>query len=138
MPLHTHLNSKYGCALHPLSAEVSDLVITTFPTEKHHKLETMTNSDHISPEMFLRAGREIYRTDKTIKRTHAIHCDVAKFRGLFGTVPYICSVLWGMVNPLVTIHPKTRICHLLWALLLMKDYSTEVQNGPFVAVHDKT
>jgi hypothetical protein len=99
----------------------------------------MTDPDRdIPPEMFLRAGRDIYRTEKTVKRHHAIHCDVEKFRGIFGTVPYICSVLWRMINPLITIDPKTRLCHLLWALLLMKDYSTEVQNGSFVGVDDKT
>jgi hypothetical protein len=54
-------------------------------------------------------------------------------------VPCICSVLWGMVDPLVTIDPKTRICpHLLWALLMMNDYLTEVQNGTRVGVDDTT
>jgi hypothetical protein len=58
----------------------------------------MTNPEDIPPELFLRAGREIYRTEKSIKRNHAIHCDVQKFRGIFGTVPYICSILWRIKN----------------------------------------
>jgi hypothetical protein len=99
----------------------------------------MANADHIAPEMFLQAGREICRTDKTVKKAHLIHCDVAKFRSMFRTVPCICSVLWGiLVNPLVSIDPKTRICHLLWALLLMFDCSTETQNGTRVGVDETT
>jgi hypothetical protein len=39
-----------------------------------------------------------------------------------------------MVDPLNTISRKSRIFHLLWALLLMNDYSTEVINASYVGV----
>jgi hypothetical protein len=95
-------------------------------------------NDTISPETFLDQGRGIYLRGKDIHRIHDHHRDIARFRSIFGTVPFICSMLWEMVDPLVTIDPKTRPFHLLWALLLMFSYSTEVQNGSFVGTDDKT
>ena len=47
------------------------------------------------------------------------------FKSLFGVTPSICATLWVMLDPLHNI-PGSLPCHLLWSLLLMKVYATEV------------
>jgi hypothetical protein len=60
------------------------------------------------------------------------------FRTYFGTFPLICSVLWAKVDPLNTISLRARPIHLLWALLFMKQYSTENFHGDIVGCDQKT
>ena len=82
----------------------------------------------------MESGREIYRRGKKFKRHLTMNREIETFNNIFGTVPFICSLLWTKVDPLNTICCKSRIVHLLWALLLMNDYSTEVINASYVGV----
>ena len=88
----------------------------------------------VPPEAFLESGREISRRGKKFFRHRNRDREIEAFNDIFGTVPSICSLLWTMVDPLNTISSKSRIFHLLWALLLMNDYSTEVINASYVGV----
>ena len=82
----------------------------------------------------MESGREIYRRGKKFKRHLTMNREIETFNNIFGTVPFICSLLWTKVDPLNTICCKSHIVHLLWALLLMNDYSTEVINASYVGV----
>jgi hypothetical protein len=88
----------------------------------------------VPPEAFLESGREITRRGKKFLHHRKKDREIGAFNDIFGTVPSICSLLWTMVDPLNTISRKSRIFHLLWALLLMNDYSTEVINASYVGV----
>ena len=63
-----------------------------------------------------------------------------RFRSFFGTTPGICAHLWEMLTPEVTLPNGARKCHLLWALLFLKQYNTDHVNSSIVgtAVDEKT
>lgn len=49
-----------------------------------------------------------------------------KFRSLFGTSPLVCSKVWNKLNDeSVNTRSEGEPKHLLWALILLKTYSTE-------------
>ena len=59
-----------------------------------------------------------------------------KFRSFFGTTPLVCFVSWDMLSP---VRPrKSAPKHLLWALMLLKNYSTESVNAGLTDVDEKT
>ena len=59
-----------------------------------------------------------------------------KFRSFFGTNPLVCFVTWDMLSP---VRPrKSAPKHLLWALMLLKNYSTESVNAGLTDVDEKT
>ena len=59
-----------------------------------------------------------------------------RFRGFFGTSPIVCLVAWDMLTAL---RPrKSTPNHLLWALILLKQYNTETVNAALVGVNEKT
>ena len=60
------------------------------------------------------------------------------FRAFFGTWPCICAELWRLVDPYETIHPDSLAVHLLWALLLMCNYSIEAMNASLVGCDEDT
>lgn len=80
---------------------------------------------HLSEETFRQLGNEIIGR----RRNHNLFpADVTEkrcFHAFFGTSPFICALLWAMIEPSKTLprghHPK----HLLWALMFMKIYATE-------------
>lgn len=59
-----------------------------------------------------------------------------KFRAFFGTSPTVCFAVWNML--LVHRPRKSTPEHLLWALLLLKQYSIESVNAALVGVSEKT
>lgn len=58
-----------------------------------------------------------------------------KFRAFFGTSPMVCVVVWDML-----IHRPNKLTpeHLLWGLLLLKQYNIESINATLVGVSEKT
>jgi hypothetical protein len=67
-----------------------------------------------------------------------VHKDLEKFQIFFGTWPNICAELWRRIDPVRNINSKSLTMHLLWALLLMCQYSQEVISGALVGVHQET
>ena len=59
-----------------------------------------------------------------------------KFRSFFGTTPLVCVVIWDML--LLDRPRKSAPQHLLWALMLLKHYSTESINAALTGVSEKT
>ena len=60
------------------------------------------------------------------------------FHAFFSTSPCICAELWHRIDPYENIHPKTKAVHLLWALLLMTNYSIEAVNAALVGCDEDT
>ena len=59
-----------------------------------------------------------------------------KFRAFFGTSPMVCVTVWDML--LFHRPRKSTPEHLLWALLLLKQYNIESVNAALVGVSEKT
>lgn len=79
--------------------------------------------DNIDEETFRRLGNEIMGRRNG---RYAAQCtEKRRFHAFFGTTPFICALLWAMIEPSRTLprgyHPK----HLLWALMFMKVYASE-------------
>lgn len=59
-----------------------------------------------------------------------------KFRAFFGTSPEVCAILW---NKLSEQRPQNSSpVHLLWGLMLLKQYQIESVNSTLVGVTEKT
>ena len=59
-----------------------------------------------------------------------------KFRAFFGTSPEVCAILW---NKLFEKRPQNSSpIHLLWGLMLPKEYQIESVNSTLVGVTEKT
>ncbi len=85
-----------------------------------------------SIETFLRLGHKITK--------HAMHEGLSlgyrKFRAYFGTSPLVCVVTW---EKLWSVRPKNSTPeHMLWALMLLKQYSVESCNATLAGVTEKT
>lgn len=59
-----------------------------------------------------------------------------RFIAMFGVTPKICSLLWNFVLPFLSTDCSP--CHLLWALMFLKCYSTEEINRSIVMCDEKT
>ena len=86
---------------------------------------------------FLIEGEGIYKKNAQQRERLMTH-RIEEFRSVFGTVPYICSVLWQRIDPFENMNPKSRPVHLLWALHFMYTYATEYVLAKFVGVDEKT
>jgi len=85
-----------------------------------------------SSEMFWNFGHKI--TGHNVRGS--IYTGYRKFRAFFGTTPQICANVW---DRLLTRRPeKSTPDHLLWALLLLKQYHIESVNAALVGVSEKS
>jgi hypothetical protein len=85
-----------------------------------------------SVEIFWKAGHKItgHNTNGSLTTGYR------KFRSYFGTSPSVCVTVWNM---LTDVRPdKSKHVHLLWALLLLKQYSIESINSKLTEVSEKT
>ena len=85
-----------------------------------------------SVEVFWHLGHQISKH----KIDGSISVGYRKFRAFFGTSPIVCVVVWEML--MVHQPPKSKPEHLLWALLLLKQYAIESFNAALVGVTEKT
>ena len=85
-----------------------------------------------TPLTFWAIGHKItgHNTNGSLTQGHR------KFRAFFGTSPTTCFVVWNML--LARRPRKSTPEHLLWALLLLKQYSIESVNAALVGVSEKT
>jgi hypothetical protein len=89
-----------------------------------------------SPDVFLSAGRDLMGN---AHRDHLLQRRVvARFHTLIGTSPILCSHLWGRLDPTVEISGAARPKHLLWALLFLRHYGTEILNSTVTGADEKT
>ncbi len=58
------------------------------------------------------------------------------FRSFFGTFPQVCAIVWDMLS--TQRPPNSTPNHLLWGLLLLKQYNIESVNAVLVGVSEKT
>lgn len=58
------------------------------------------------------------------------------FRTFFGTTPQVCEIVWHMLSTRRPPHSTPH--HLLWGLLLLKQYNIESVNAVLVGVSEKT
>ncbi|XP_045034955.1 uncharacterized protein LOC116930552 [Daphnia magna] len=58
------------------------------------------------------------------------------FRAFFGTTPQVCEIVWHMLS--TRRPPNSTPHHLLWGLLLLKQYNIESVNAVLVGVTEKT
>ena len=58
-----------------------------------------------------------------------------RFLALFGVSPTVCAVTWNYIAELVP--DKASPAHLLWALIIMKVYSTEQAHARICSVEKK-
>ena len=58
------------------------------------------------------------------------------FRSFFGTSPQVCAILWDILS--TQRPPNSTPKHLLWGLLLLKQYNIESINAVLVGASEKT
>ena len=58
------------------------------------------------------------------------------FRSFFGTTPQVCEIIWDMLSARRPPHSTPK--HLLWALLLLKQYNLESVNAVLTSTTEKT
>ena len=93
----------------------------------------------ISPDAFRHLGLQLMGIDPAKCRSQ-LQAE-RKFRAMYGTSWLICSDVWGMLDDVE--HPvlclqRVKADHLLWALMLLKTYSTEDDLAGRVNVTTKT
>jgi hypothetical protein len=75
------------------------------------------------------------KMSKTILLGSAI-VGLRTFKCFFGTSPENCEILWGL---LAGFHPpKSKPKHLLWTLLFVKQYSSDLANKGLTGADPKT
>lgn len=83
----------------------------------------------MSPAEFAVVARAVFAPrdpgyrNKTFARVDKEICE-----SLIGASYEICAELWNLINPVATMSKDAKAKHLLWALLLMMNYATEVLN----------
>ena len=50
---------------------------------------------------------------------------IRKWRSFYGFSPEVCFEIWVLLEKHSCLPPRPQYCHLLWALLLLKTYSTD-------------
>lgn len=58
------------------------------------------------------------------------------FRAFFGTSPQVCEIVWDMLT--TRRPPNSTPKHLLWGLMMLKQYNIESINATLVGVTEKT
>jgi hypothetical protein len=92
----------------------------------------------ITPSELAAVAREVFQPkrkwneNKTLKRIDQEIC-----RSLLGTSYEVSAELWNLIDPQSTISRYAQPKHLLWALILMKNYSTEEVSSRVVGGVDK-
>jgi len=79
--------------------------------------------DEIDQEVFRRIGNEI--TGRRQREGLAKCTEKRRFHAFFGTTPFICSLLWALIQPRTCMPRGYEPKHLMWALLFLKVYATE-------------
>jgi hypothetical protein len=89
----------------------------------------------LPPDTFLSHAQDIMgRSTRAI----CVGTEAKHFRGLFGTCPLMCSILWERIDPYVEIARSACPIHLLCALLFLNVYGTEIVHATMVGVDEKT
>jgi hypothetical protein len=87
----------------------------------------------ITPDAYATIAREVFaKRNKGYKNKTTKWIDKEICESLIGTSFEVCSELWNLINPLVTISPDAKPKHLLWALLFLKNYCIEKINARLV------
>ena len=76
-------------------------------------------------------ANNIIRANQPNTKTGVSSC---AFRSFFGTSPKTCASLWKISN----FPSKTRPKHLMWALMFLKSYDTEIKLSSLAGVSPKT
>lgn len=58
------------------------------------------------------------------------------FRGLFGIVPVVCSMVWDKIYQDIDSSAEPK--HFLWSLVFLKVYSTETVHSSLFGTNPKT
>lgn len=74
--------------------------------------------------------------EKYIKYKHYSVTGLRRFKSYFGVSPEVCSISWNMLENEIPYGGEPK--HLLWALMLLKQYNTENCNAANVGVDEKT
>jgi hypothetical protein len=83
----------------------------------------------ITPLEYAGIAREVFeKKRKGYKNKTTKWIDKEICQSMIGTSYGICAELWNLINPTLSVSPDAHPKHLLWALLLMKNYSTEGMN----------
>jgi len=94
-------------------------------------------SDSVPPEQFIILGTDIIRKGKARPEFKSDDVFDRKHLAFFGTTPFICSLLWAMLEPLRKMPTGVKPVHLLWSLLFMKTCGTEAINCALVGGPDE-
>jgi hypothetical protein len=101
-------------------AVVADDDCTNALTTSHH-CETLSFTMDQPPHVFEQLGSELMQRDSG-RQTRT---GDRRFRSTFGTTAVVCCRLWHLLQPVQTMQQGASPRHLLWALMLLKIYSTE-------------
>jgi len=82
----------------------------------------------VEPEFFEEIGSEIIRRGKRLRLFKSEKVLRKKYTAFFGTTPFVCSLLWAMLEPCRKMPRGVQPKHLLWALMFLKIYGTEAVN----------
>lgn len=103
----------------------------------HH---SRANFYSYSEQEFLISGQDIF--DAARNRRSTIAVAVGRYISHFGITPIVTSAVWEQVFVERPSEISTSLCmkphHLLWALLFMKQYSTEHVIASMIGVDEKT
>jgi hypothetical protein len=90
----------------------------------------------ITPAEYADIARNIFKKKNGYKNKTTTRLDNEICQSLIGTSYEICAELWNLINPVLSVSRNAQPKHLLWALLLMKQYSTEEVNVRLVGGAD--
>jgi len=96
-----------------------------------------TMPDTVSVEQVTRLGNDIIRRGKARPEFKSEKVFHRKFLAFFGMTPFICTLLWAMLEPLAKMPTGAEPDHLLWSLLFMKVCGTEGINCALVGNPDE-
>jgi hypothetical protein len=88
----------------------------------------------IPPDTFAYHGRRMMNRHYAL----AERTEMRRFRALFGCSPLVCSRAWSKLKRFKLLPKGGAPSNLLWALLMMKLYDSEVVHSAIAGVDPKT
>jgi hypothetical protein len=85
---------------------------------------------------FWSAGSCIFFRATTVNANRQV--SLRQFRSLFGTTPTVCAIMWAMLRNRNRLPIRSKLVHLLCALLFLKVYDTEEVHAALTGFTEKT
>jgi hypothetical protein len=78
------------------------------------------------------ACHQVFVRPNGYKQRFFVISEKRKWASFFGTSSTVTNEIWTRIDPVANVDPHARPCHLLWALVLLKNYAGDKMHAKTV------